>query len=85
MRFLTPVLFFAAAGYVQWFNTSHTDEVLMFPFIDVLYPDAAGDPHAMGEASAVLLAAIGMVSLLWHISASWRYRRHLKRNIEKPK
>ncbi|MFT4978733.1 MAG: hypothetical protein ACI8S6_004643 [Myxococcota bacterium] len=87
MRFLTPILFFAAAGYVYWYNGSQGEAVLMFPpfIIEVLYPDAAGDPHAMGEASVVLLVAMGLLTLLWNLSASWRYRRHLKRNIEQPK
>lgn len=83
MRFLTPVLFFAAAGYVHWFNTSQSQEVLQFPFIDILYPASAGDHVMQGKASVVLLAAVGLLSLLWQISASWRYRRHLRRNLEK--
>jgi len=85
MRFLTPLLFFAAAGYVFWYNDNHTGSVMMFPFMDVLFPSDAGKPHAQGENTVVLLGAIGLLSLLWQLSVSWRYRQHLRGKLKPPK
>lgn len=83
MKFLTPILFFAAAAYVHWHNTTQTGSVLMFPFIATIYPPAEGDPHEMGSASVVLLVALGAVTLLWSATAKLRYRRHLRNNLDK--
>lgn len=85
MKFLTPILFFAAAAYVHWHNTTQTGSVLMFPFIDIVYPPSKGNPHQMGSASVVLLAALGFVTLMWTATAEIRYRRHLRSNMaQKP-
>ncbi|MCB9763348.1 MAG: hypothetical protein H6739_26515 [Alphaproteobacteria bacterium] len=62
-RFITPTLFFAAAGYVHWSNGQDAGQVLLFPFIDLLVPSTKGDPQAMGEASVGLLVAVGGVML----------------------
>ena len=84
-RYLTPVLFFAAAGYVDWHNGQQSGSVLMFPFIDVLYPAAKGDPALMGRASVWLLIAIGVLTLVYRLTEEWRYRRQLRENLVRPR
>ena len=64
MRFLTPILFWLAAGYVSWHNVTHLDRVLMFPFISTIVPSTDSDPAAMGVASVGLLVALGAVFFL---------------------
>jgi hypothetical protein len=68
MRWLWPVLMFAIAGWVAFYNSSHTDRKLLFPFVDAIFPDLAGDPAAMGERSVLLLLGVaGVVTLLTFI------------------
>lgn len=61
MRWFSPVIFLGAAAYVLWYNQSHVDSVLMFPFADAIFPSAKGDPQALGRVSAFLLAGVGGV------------------------
>ena len=75
MRFLTPALLLAGAGYVHWYNAGHTDSVLLFPFIDyvlLLHPSTKGNHAAMGAASVKLLAALGVLSLLLQLKSGSR-------------
>jgi len=48
-RFLAPLLFLAAAGYVWWFNQNHTDRVLLLPLLPALKPSLEGDFKAQGD------------------------------------
>lgn len=63
-RFLAPLLFLAAAGYVWWFNQNHTDRILLLPFIPLVKPSLEGDLRAQGELTAELLAGVGLVLLV---------------------
>ena len=69
MHLLTPALLFGAAAAVHFYNAGHTDAVLLFPFVEKIFPSTAGSPNAMGAASVKLLAGLGCVSLAlqaWH-------------------
>jgi len=72
VRFLTPALLLAGAGFVHWYNAGHTDSVLLFPFIDYVLPSTKGDHAAMGAASVKLLAALGVLSLLLQLKSGSR-------------
>lgn len=63
-RFLAPLLFLGAAGYVWWFNQNHTDRILLLPFIPIVKPSLEGDLHAQGEITAQFLAAVGLLLLV---------------------
>lgn len=65
-RWITPTLFCAGALYVLDYNGRSAGSYLIFPFIDRLLPSTAGDPAAMGRASA---AALGLLGILFGIRA----------------
>ncbi len=65
MRFLTPVLFAAAAGWMAWYNGQYTDRAVVLPFVELLDPSAAGDPVKLGSLSVVVLAAIAGILAVW--------------------
>lgn len=62
LRFLGPLLFFAAAAYVHHYNGSHTDSALLFPLVGVL-PWVEG-LEAEKAWSVYVLAGIGS---LWAV------------------
>ncbi len=64
MRFLPPVAFIGAAVMVHFFNASRNDRVLALPFLDQLFPSMARHPQQMGEATVLILGAIGGLMLL---------------------
>ena len=72
MRFFTPVLLFAAAGFLHVYNPTEQGGVILFPFISTLVPSTAGDPLAQADASKWLLVGLGCLSLVF---ALWRMRR----------
>lgn len=61
MRFVTPILFAAAAAYVGWQNGQHTDRVLVLPFLDVIAPGTAGNAAAQGALSVQILVGLAVV------------------------
>ena len=63
-RFLAPLLFLGAAGYVYWFNLNHTDRVLILPMLPMLKPSLEGDFKAQGELTAQVLAGVGLLLLV---------------------
>ncbi len=65
MRFLTPVLFGAAAGWVYWYNAQHAGQAVVFPFVELLDPSAAGNPARQGELTVLLLGGMAVVLALW--------------------
>ncbi|MDP2304837.1 MAG: hypothetical protein Q8P18_02285 [Pseudomonadota bacterium] len=65
MRFITPILFAAAAAYVGWQNGQHTDRVLVLPFLDVIAPATAGDAAAQGALTVQILFGLAVVFALW--------------------
>ena len=58
MRFFAPALFFGSAWYVRDYNTSHEQEKLLVPGLD-LVPSLAGNIQAQAEWSPVVLAIVG--------------------------
>ena len=60
-RYLTPILFFAATGFVFWYNAGHADSKVVVPFIEVLVPSTAGDPAAMGQASGFVFLGLSVL------------------------
>lgn len=59
MRFVSPVLFLAAAGGVSWYNGQHADRALVLPFMDVIDPGA--DALRQGELSVIVLIGVAVV------------------------
>ena len=75
MRFLTPILFAAAAVGVGMYNAQHTDRALVLPFLDVLDPAGANDPARMGMLTVQVLGGIAVIFGIWD-GVSWlRSRR----------
>ncbi len=72
MRYFTPILLLASALGLHLYNPSSSGNVLLFPFITVLFPSTEGDLVAQGEASERLLWGAGLLSLAL---AVWRSRR----------
>jgi hypothetical protein len=73
MRYLVPVILFAAAGFVWHYNATHDDSYLLFPFLD-LVPALADDLDAQAEWSWRVMAGIGVLSLLLTIGGDLRRR-----------
>ena len=74
MRFLTPALLLGAAVVVHHYNGTHTDSVLLFPFVDKVVPSTQGNPTAMGAVSVKILAGLGVLSLLLNATQALRGR-----------
>lgn len=60
-RWLTPILFLAAAAWVSVHNGAGGPTVLTLPFMDAF---VGPDPRAQGEATVLALVAVGLVSLI---------------------
>lgn len=71
MRFVTPVLFWLAGGWVWWTNQHATDRVVVFPGMDLF----SEDPQEQGLYSALLCFAVGGWLFLWDIVAVLRKKR----------
>ena len=75
MRFLTPIILFASAGFVFWYNQRGGDDVLIFPFITSLWPDAAGDPEKLSRATIALISTVASALLVKDLWITARNRR----------
>lgn len=71
MRFVAPALFFAAAMYVRHYNSTHRQEKLLVPGLDLI-PALQGDVIAQSEWSWVVLAAIGAILLVLSVFSAVR-------------
>ncbi len=71
MRFLTPILFFVAGGWVWWHNSTATTSVVSLPFMDLLTDDI----HQQGAYSAYICFGIGGWLFLWDLVALLRKDR----------
>jgi hypothetical protein len=67
MRWLWPLLFFAVTGWVAWYDDTHTNQKIVFPFVDTLFPSLHGDPAGMGERSVEILVGLSVLVLLFTI------------------
>lgn len=74
MRYLVPVLVFAAAAFVWHYNATHDDSWLLFPFLDAI-PSLRGDMEAQAEWSWRIMAGIGLLSLILTIVGDVRRRK----------
>ncbi len=63
MRFLTPILFFLAGGWVWWHNATATDSIVTLPFMGAL----SDDPREQGAYSAYICFGIGAWFLIWDL------------------
>jgi hypothetical protein len=75
MRFITPVLFAAAAVYVGWQNGQHTDRALVLPFLDIIAPGTTGNIAAQGALTVNILFGLAVVFGLWEIFRMMRDRQ----------
>lgn len=62
MRFFTPAILLAAAGFLHVYNPTEQGDVLLFPFIGTLVPSTAGDRLAQAEVTEFLLIGFGLLS-----------------------
>jgi 4-amino-4-deoxy-L-arabinose transferase-like glycosyltransferase len=65
-RYLTPIIFFAAAGGASWYNSTHRDSQLLFPG-SWLVPGYENDTFAQGTLTPWVLAGIGALTLLYAV------------------
>jgi hypothetical protein len=65
-RYFVPVLFLAATAWLVWQN-QQGGQVMVVPFVDVLFPATAGKPALMADRSAQLMAAATGLLFLWSI------------------
>ena len=84
LRYLSPTLFFAAAIYAYWHNTSGGGSIWVLPFMDVIWPETANSPTAQGEKSVIVLIVLGCVITVWRLFEDRRHRKRLGSNLETP-
>jgi hypothetical protein len=72
MRFLTPLLFLAAAFYVRHNNATDPNHVLVLPGIDLVAPGTTDDPVGQGQATVTALFTLAGVFFVWDL---WQARR----------
>jgi hypothetical protein len=75
-RFIVPLLMYATAGYLHWYNAGHADRKILFPFLE-LVPALKGNIGQQATVSFTLLCALATAMLLW---AAFDYFRALRRN-----
>lgn len=63
-RYFMPALFFAATGWVSWYNDSHETSKIFIPMVDVLFPAAADDPDQLGDHSVQVLFFVSVAVLV---------------------
>jgi hypothetical protein len=70
-RYVVPVIFLVATAWLVWHNQSG-GSVLVLPFVDVIFPDAAHKPDQMAARSAQILAAVTVG--LWGLAIVEHFR-----------
>lgn len=63
-RFITPLLFFAVAAGVHWYNGQDNGQIMAFPFIELLIPEAKEDLAVRGRVSVWILLGVGSLMTL---------------------
>lgn len=63
-RYFLPAAFLAATAWVSWTNGQPGDTKVVVPFVDVIFPEAAGSPALLGERSVWLMGGATAVLLL---------------------
>jgi hypothetical protein len=74
VRYLVPVLLFAAAAFVWHYNATHDDSWLLFPFLDAI-GSLHGKPDEQAELSWRILAGLGAAALVFAVIGDIRNRR----------
>lgn len=82
MRFLTPAIFLAAAGWVAWYNANHVDQYHLRWLIDLIAPATRGDVVAQGRWTVGVLGALGALFLVRDIFWVMRARAARRTGIE---
>ena len=80
-RYFVPALFVAATAWAWNYNATHTDRKLLFPLVDTIFPEAAGDPAALGTRSVQLLG--GVTGLFWVLAIRDHVRSALRKRQAK--
>ena len=75
MRFITPILFFAAGAWVWWYNANHLDRVVLVHIFDWVAPSTKGDVALQGRLTAYLAFALGTAFLIRDLVWLARERR----------
>jgi hypothetical protein len=81
VRWLLPFLFAGTALYVGSYNQTHTDRVLLFPFVEAIFPSTTNDPRAQGERSVQLLWGVAGLTLVLAVVDTIRIRAR-RRQLE---
>lgn len=80
IRFVGPLLFFAIAGYIGVHNAgAQRHEMWLLPGLDSI-PAIQGSMHTQGMVTCILLAAIGVLLLVWAVFGVFQDRAHRDRN-----
>lgn len=64
MRWLVPVVFFAAAWWVRDFNQGHVDQQYVLPGLSLL---VGPDMRAQGALAWKIILGLGVVMLGWNV------------------
>jgi hypothetical protein len=73
VRYVVPVILFAAAAFVWHYNATHDDAWLLFPFLDLI-PSLEGQKDEQADWSWKILAGLGALTLLIAIVGDVRRR-----------
>jgi len=75
IRYLPALLFAATGGFIGWYNASHSSSVIVLPFLTALLPGLRAQPKALGLATALAFAAMGLLLALGRLALDHRARR----------
>lgn len=85
LRYLTPLMFAAATAWMWHYNGTHDDSKLVLPLVDVIVPEAAGDPAALADASLIgaagLTALVFVLTVVGHARDVW-HRQRMRKTLE---
>ena len=85
LRYASPSLFFLAAFFVYWHNHHDGSSVWMLPYMEVIWPETAGEPRKQGDKTVIVLGVLGVVLMVLQSIKDWRYRKQLKGNFREPR
>jgi len=60
-RYLAAILFLLTGGLVCWYNATHGSRVIVLPLLTEIMPALRERPDALGHATALLFAGVGLV------------------------
>jgi hypothetical protein len=72
MRFVAPIILYASAAFVFWYNGRGGDDVLIFPFITAIWPAAAGNPQKLSQGTIALISGVATLLLVKDLILSLR-------------